>query len=138
MTSDNPGNSSDSEPLQIQRKSAVAVVTDSATALPVDMALANGIHVAQMEVTFNGKTFADGPDGLLDDFYSLLRTSDTMPTTSAPKPGAWLDTFKAASEQSDRVFCVTLSSALSAAYDAACVAAELKSLIPGLRQDPKR
>lgn len=107
------------------QKRGVAIVTDSATALPAEVTRTLGIQVAQMEITINGKTFVDGPGGGLDDFYTTLRTSGTMPTTSAPKPGAWLDAFRAAARQSNTIFCITLSSTLSAAYDAARVAAEV-------------
>ncbi len=88
------------------------------------MAAAAGISVASMEVTVGGQTFVDGPDGAVRDFYSLLRKSKTTPTTSAPRPGAWLDVFRQASSRGQAVFCVTLSASLSASYDAARVAAE--------------
>ena len=111
----------------------VAIVTDSATALPSAVVAAHGIHVASMEVTIGGDTFEDGPGGALHDFYSRLRTAKTLPTTSAPKPGAWLEAFRSASLHADSVFCITLSANLSAAYDAARVAAEMaESELPGL------
>ena len=133
MTSLNSDSSDRTKPGDIRQKRVVAVVTDSATALPVEVTRALGVQVAQMEITINGRTFVDGPDGGLEDFYTLLRTSDTMPTTSAPKPGAWLDAFKQAATKAEQIFCITLSSSLSAAYDAARVAAELaEAELPGV------
>lgn len=117
-----------------QGKHAVAIVTDSAAALPEEMVFRHGIHVASMEVTVDGQTFEDGPDGALDDFYSRLRTVDKLPTTSAPKPAAWLEAFKLAAEQADSILCITLSATLSAAYDSARVAAEMAEVeMPGVQ-----
>ena len=107
------------------RKRPVVVVTDSAAALTDDLIGRYEIGVASMEVTIGGETFVDGPDNGLDDFYSRLRTATELPTTSAPKPGAWLEAFTAAAQLGESVFCVTLSANLSAAYDAARVAAEM-------------
>ncbi len=104
---------------------SVAVVTDSAAALTPELLSKHRINVASMEVTIGDETFVDGPDGALDDFYSRLTTLEQLPTTSAPKPGAWLEAFGAAAQQADSVMCVTLSAGLSAAYDAARVAAEM-------------
>lgn len=107
------------------QKMPVAIVTDSACALPTALVASHRIHVASMEVTIGDETFEDGPDGALDDFYVRLRTAEKLPTTSAPKPGTWLDAFRSASAQADAIFCVTLSANLSAAFDAARVAAEM-------------
>lgn len=115
-------------------KQPVAIVTDSAAALTESHLTSHKIHVASMEVTVGDTTFVDGPDGGLEDFYTRLRSTDKLPTTSAPKPGAWLESFKAASRQGDALFCVTLSANLSAAFDAARVAAEMSvEEIPGTR-----
>jgi DegV family protein with EDD domain len=130
----NPELSGRTQPGDTQPKRSVAIVTDSATALPTEVTRALDVQVAQMEITVNGKTFVDGPGGGLEDFYTLLQTSDTIPTTSAPRPGTWLDAFKRAATKAEQIFCITLSSSLSAAYDAARVAAELaESELPGVK-----
>ncbi len=112
---------------------SVAIVTDSAAALTDDLIEKHGIQVASMEVTIGDETFVDGPDGGLDDFYDRLRAAEELPTTSAPKPGAWLDAYKAAAENASSILCVTLSANLSAAYYAAKVAAETaETELPGV------
>ena len=123
----------DNRPLDIERKMPVAIVTDSASALPESTVASHGIHIASMDVTIGDETFEDGPDGGLDDFYIRLRTAEKLPTTSAPKPGTWLEAFKSASTRAEAIFCVTLSANLSAAYDAARVAAEIaETELPGI------
>ena len=106
------------------RNSRVAVVTDSAAALPPGLIAEHDLHVARMEITINGKTFIDGASGELDDFYLQLARSSEAPTTSAPTPSEYLEQFRAASEHSDSIFCVSVSANLSAAYDSALVAAK--------------
>ena len=50
------------------RNRTVAIVTDSAAALPSDLIERHELLVARMEITINGKTYSDGPTGELDDF----------------------------------------------------------------------
>ena len=100
----------------------VAVVTDSASAIPPEMAAQYGIAIAPMEITIHGRTHVDGPEVSLKTFYRDLTTAENLPTTSAPKPQAWLNAIGEAAENADCVLCVTLASNLSAAYDAARVA----------------
>jgi DegV family protein with EDD domain len=128
-----PFASGSTPPGQGLKKRKVAIATDSATALPYPMIEKHSLHVAKMEVTIGSQTFEDGPGNGLEDFYTRLRTAEKLPTTSAPKPKAWLEAFRSAAGQGESIFCVTLSSNLSAAYDAARVAAELAAKeMPGV------
>ena len=103
----------------------VAVVTDSASAIPPEMAAEFGIGIAPMEITIDGRTHIEGPSGSLRTFYTDLIQADRLPTTSAPKPQVWLDAINEAAKVADSVLCITLASNLSAAYDAARVAKDL-------------
>jgi DegV family protein with EDD domain len=99
----------------------VAVITDSATTLPADLARASHLHVAAMEITIGGRTYEDGR-GLTADQFAALRSSHVRPQTAAPTPGVWLERMREAAHEGESVLCVTLSAKLSAAYDAACTA----------------
>ncbi len=103
------------------------MVTDSASALSQDQIAENRLFVARMEITIDGRTYVDGSDGGLDDFYSQLAVATEIPTTSAPRPAEYLERFRAASEIGNDIFCVSVSARLSAAYDAAKLAAEMIS-----------
>ncbi len=107
------------------RNTRVAIVTDSAAALDSRQLAEHGIFVAQMEITVDGRTYVDGPEGELSDFYSKLTSSAEIPTTSAPKPAEYLARIRTASLVAENVLCISLSARLSAAYDAAKVGAEL-------------
>ncbi|MDA1278766.1 MAG: DegV family protein [Chloroflexi bacterium] len=106
----------------------VSVVTDSAAALSPELIAELGIFVSRMEITINGRTYADGAGGDIDDFYSELKRSTETPTTSAPKPAEYLEQYRAAADRAPNIFCVSLSARLSAAYDSAKVAAEMLEL----------
>jgi DegV family protein with EDD domain len=108
-----------------KRTTRVAVVTDSAAALTQEQIAENRLFVPRMEITIDGKPYVDESGNEVDDFYSRLASSAEIPTTSAPMPAEYLDQFRAAAELADAVFCVSVSARLSAAYDAAKVAADL-------------
>ena len=116
-------NSGENENGPVRRR--VAVVTDSASAIPPEMAAEFGIGIAPMEITIDGRTHIEGPSVSLKTFYDDLIRADKLPTTSAPKPRVWLDAINEAAKDYDSVLCVTLASNLSAAYDAARVAKDL-------------
>ncbi|NQW18458.1 MAG: DegV family protein [Chloroflexi bacterium] len=106
-------------------KRPVAVITDSATALPAEISSSLHLLVTPMEITFQGVTYDDGPDGVGDEFYDMLRSGDEVPKTSAPRPARWLENIRAGIEVADSVVIVTLASNLSASYDSARVAVEI-------------
>ena len=66
-------------------------------------------------------------------FYALQAGPPPLPTTSAPQPGAFLDSFRTAHEATDHVVCLTLSASLSAAHNAArAAAAQAREELPSL------
>ena len=107
------------------QKLPVAVVTDSATALPRQLYVEAGLLVTPMEITLGGKTYDDGPEGVGDDFYDLLRNNSETPRTSAPRPARWLEKINVAKERAESIFVVTLAANMSASHDSARVAAEM-------------
>jgi DegV family protein with EDD domain len=103
----------------------IRVVTDSAADLPTSLANKHGVRIVPLDVRL-GKW---GPDEmrLIDpaEFWRRCATTDELPETSAPSPGAFAETFlQAAEDGCDGVLCLTLSSELSSTYQAACAGAE--------------
>lgn len=103
----------------------VRVVTDSSADLSASVARDLSIEVVPLKVRFGEEEFADGVDLTPAAFWARLRDSRTMPRTAAPSPGDYERAFaKVLSEGASGIVCVTLSSKVSATYEAARLAAE--------------
>ena len=106
----------------------VRVVTDSACDLPPAMAERHGIEVVPLTVRFGEEELVDRQDLSPRQFWDRLARSDVLPETAAPSPGAFETAYrKVAREGGEAVVCITLSSALSATYEAAQLAAQTVS-----------
>jgi DegV family protein with EDD domain len=95
----------------------VKIVTDSAAALPPEIAAAHDVTVVPMWLTIGDESVHDGER----DLGELL--GDTRVTTSAPAPGE----FEAAIREqlgTDGVLVLTIDSEMSGTYNAAALAAE--------------
>ena len=88
----------------IDSKRKVAVVTDSATAFTPEFVAVYSLYVARMEITIDGNTMIDGANTELTNFYSMLKSSESIPTSSAPKPAEYVDQFIKASQTAESIF----------------------------------
>jgi DegV family protein with EDD domain len=103
--------------------SRIAIVTDSASDIGT-LALEAGVRVVPLDVRLGSRSPAEISQLSLEEFWHLCVESTEMPETSAPSPGAFENAFlKAKDDGADGVVCVTLSSRLSATYQAACAGA---------------
>ncbi|MDA1297008.1 MAG: DegV family protein [Chloroflexi bacterium] len=103
---------------------AIAVVTDSTSDLPGELALQYGISVVPLHVNFGDKTYRDGVDIEPDEFYARLQSGKTFPTTSAPSSGAFIELYQELARSHDGIISLHLSSKVSATYASAAQAAE--------------
>ncbi|MGI8685342.1 MAG: DegV family protein [Acidimicrobiales bacterium] len=105
--------------------SGIRVVADTASDLPPEVAAAHGIVLVPLSVRFGAEELVDRRDLTPADFWSRLATSSVLPETAAPSPGAFEEAYRrAAADGAEGVVCVTISSALSATFEAARLAAE--------------
>lgn len=103
----------------------VRIVTDSACDLPRANLDASHIDVVPLTIRFGDEEFTDGVDLSTSEFWKRCRDSARLPETAAPAPGAFVDAYqRAADDGCSGVVTISLSSALSATYQAASVAAE--------------
>ena len=103
----------------------IKVVTDSACDLAPQMAEDRGVRVVPLTIRFGDEELVDRRELSTKEFWDRVTTGDVIPETAAPAPGAFRDAYvEAADEGADGVVCVTLSSGVSATYQAACTAAE--------------
>ena len=102
----------------------IRVVTDSACDLPPQLAEDRGVRVVPLTIRFGEEEFVDREQLSTKEFWDRVTTGTVMPETAAPAPGAFRDAFLAAAEEgAEGVVCVTLSSGVSATYQAAVTAA---------------
>ena len=102
----------------------VRIVTDSAADLPNDEVARLGVEVVPLSIRFGTDEFTDGVDLSVAEFYEKLASSDALPETSAPSPGAFEAAFRRQAEAgADAVVCINLSEGLSATIQAARSAA---------------
>jgi DegV family protein with EDD domain len=94
----------------------VAIVTDSAAALPVDLATSCDVTVVPMRLTLDGQQILEGER----DLGELLDAEHV--TTSAPTPGAF-ETAIRDRLGDDGVLVLTIAASMSSTYQAATVAA---------------
>jgi fatty acid kinase fatty acid binding subunit len=107
--------------------SHVAIVTDSASDLPPDVAAAQSITVVPLVVSFGAESFRPGIDLTTDEFWERMTAPDApFPTTAAASPGDFKTAFEAAfAGGADAVVCVNVSGDLSGTLKSAQVAAGL-------------
>ena len=103
----------------------VAIVTDSTACIPPAVASEYSIEVVPLNLIFAGRTFVDGLSASTEEFYQVLRTSRSPPTTAATSPGTFLEHILRAGERAASVLCVTVSAQFTAIYDSAVQAAAL-------------
>jgi len=103
----------------------VAIVTDSISDLPRDVAQELGITIIPLNVSFGTETYRDSIDITADDFYTRLVQSKNLPVTSAPSPGLFAETYDSLAENADEILVVTLSGKLSSTYEVALKSREL-------------
>ncbi len=103
---------------------AVQVVTDSACDLTPSMADEHGVRVVPLSIRFGAEELIDRDELSIKEFWDRVITGPDMPETAAPSPGAFRQAYlDAAAAGCDGVVCITLSSGLSATFQAATTAA---------------
>jgi fatty acid kinase fatty acid binding subunit len=103
---------------------SIAVVTDTDSSLPAELAARYGILQVPISVHFGQDTLRAGVD--IDDatLFARVDREGKYPTTSAPAPGEFAEAYRAAfADGVDEIVCICVSSALSAVGQAAATAA---------------
>lgn len=98
---------------------AVKIVSDSTCDLPRDLVEKYGITVVPLFVRFGAQNYRDGVDLSADEFFRKLTGGGVLPTTAAPPPGVFTETYQKFLSQGHQVLSLHISSKLSATYGAA-------------------
>jgi DegV family protein with EDD domain len=103
----------------------IAVITDTDSSLPPDIAERYGIQQVPITVHFEDQSYTCGVD--IDDrlLFELVDHYNKLPTTSAPSPGAFSAVYESAfSRGAESIVCICVSSKVSSTYDSALSASE--------------
>jgi DegV family protein with EDD domain len=103
----------------------IGVVTDSASDLPDDVVRRFGIEVVPLSIRFGEEELVDREQLSTDEFWARCKASPTLPSTAAPSPGRFEQSYRRLAQAgSDHIVAVTLSGALSATFQSAELAAK--------------
>ncbi|MGY8879341.1 MAG: DegV family protein, partial [Dehalococcoidia bacterium] len=90
---------------------------------PADIAKQHGITIVPLNVHIEDETYLDGVTISADEMYLRLPDQKTIPTTSAPSVGSFIEAYEKLSESHDAIISIHLSSKLSLTHNSAVQAA---------------
>ena len=100
-------------------KAKVAVVTDSTACLTPELLAKYNITTIPLVVNWDGEVLKDGVDISADQFYTRLQSSSSMPSTSQPSVGEFVEFFNGVSEGAEEIAGAFISSDLSGTFASA-------------------
>ncbi len=102
------------------------IVTDSGMDITPGLFDEIGVEVHQvpLKIELDGKTYRSGVDIQPDEFYELLTTTDSLPVTSLPSPGDFVELYKRLAS-SGPILSIHISSGLSNTIQSAITAAQM-------------
>ena len=101
------------------------ILTDSTAGIRGEELISLGIKMIPLNVNFGEKTYQDSINLMPDEFYQMLETSKTFPTTSQPSPNSFLEIFEDAKEQNEDLIYLAISSGLSGTINSARIAKDM-------------
>ena len=105
--------------------SKFAIVTDSTSYIPTDVAQKHGITIAPQVLIWDNQTYRDGIDIQPTEFYSRLKTAKSMPSTSQVSPATMQEIFQGLVEKGTSVLGIFISSKLSGTLQSAIQAKDM-------------
>jgi DegV family protein with EDD domain len=107
--------------------SRVAIVIDSASDMPPEVAAKQGIIIVPLEVSFGEERYRALLELTTDQFWErfmALPPDAPIPTTAAASPGEFKTAFEGAFNRgADSIVCITISADLSGTHKSATIAA---------------
>lgn len=104
--------------------SKIRIVTDSTADLNQELVEQYGIRVVPLEVLVEGTVYKDKVDITNEEFYKILRTAKTLPTTSQPSPAIFADVYRELAEEgAEHIISLHIASELSGTYQSSVLAA---------------
>lgn len=81
----------------------IAVIVDSSSAITPKLAEEFHLRLAPLHLIWDKNEYADWVDMTPEEFYTRLKTSETLPTTSGSVQGEFLDLFESLKGKADEI-----------------------------------
>lgn len=109
--------------------SRIAIVTDSTSDIPKNVAKELDIKVIPLTVIFEEESFLDdGKEITISEFYKKIRLAEKLPTTTVPSPKYFIETYTDILQKYDSIISIHISKKMSGTVNAAELS---KKEIPG-------
>jgi DegV family protein with EDD domain len=104
----------------------IAIVTDTDSSLPPELAARYDIRQAPINIHFGQEEFQSGVNLSEAELFARIDAEKKLPTTSAPTPGQFHAAYQAAFDAgAESILCFCVSSEISATYKVAIAAREM-------------
>jgi DegV family protein with EDD domain len=105
----------------LEREHRVQIVTDSGTDLSLSQEERQtlGIHVVPLSVTLEGRSFREQVDIEPAEFYRLLESTESLPSTSQPSAGSFAEIYRRLAAADPEILSIHMSSGLSGTVNSA-------------------
>jgi len=104
---------------------SIKIVTDSTCDLPKTLIEEYDIEVVPLSVNFQENSYLDGVEISNKEFYSKLRNSEKLPTTSQVSPGEFVKIFEDILDSGDEVLGIFLAEEFSGTFPSAKIANDI-------------
>jgi DegV family protein with EDD domain len=104
--------------------SKVVILTDSTACIPQEYVDSLPIKIIPLSVIWDGKSYRDGIDMGMEEFYTKLEKCSTLPTTSQVSVAAYQAEFKKLLDEGYEVMTMPISSGISGSVFSAFTAKE--------------
>jgi DegV family protein with EDD domain len=103
----------------------IGIVTDSTADLPLEFLREYEIQVIPLQVSIENHSYRDGLDLTPTEFYQKLQYTSTVPTTSQPAPGVFVECYQRLLKKVDAIISIHLTEHLSGTVRTAQMAREM-------------
>lgn len=101
------------------------IVTDGAADITPEQAQGLKIHTVPISFTLDGKSYRSGVDIQPAEFYKLIESTPSFPTTSQPSPGEFAEVYQELFKTDPEILSIHVSSGLSGTLNSARLGASL-------------
>ncbi|WP_096434941.1 DegV family protein [Alteribacter populi] len=103
----------------------VKIVTDSTLDLPKEAIDKLDVTIVPLSVTIDGKSYIDGIDITPGEFVKKLVTSESIPQSSQPSVGSFVEVFNKLGEDGSQVLSIHMTAGMSGTFNSAQTAAQM-------------